>query len=105
MDKEFIKDGLNNDEIITIVRNIRTKVENNNNESVIDELKKEFHFFVERYPVLFELSTRTNEPFNWEYFNYFLNMRNKIISNELTSDKASVIIGEEWFKKHVKIPS
>jgi hypothetical protein len=30
-------------------------------------------------------------------------MRTKIINDELTSDKASVIVGEEWFAKHVKL--
>ena len=30
-------------------------------------------------------------------------MRNKIIKDELTSEKASVIVGDEWFKKHINI--
>ena len=53
--------------------------------------------------MLFDISTRTDETFNWEYLNYFLSMRNKIINDELTSEKASVIIGQEWFNKHTNI--
>ena len=52
--------------------------------------------------MLFDISCRTNEPFNWEYLNYFLSMRKKIIDDELTSEKASVIVGNEWYNKHVK---
>jgi hypothetical protein len=53
--------------------------------------------------MLFDISCRTNEPFNWEYLNYFLVMRKKIIDDELTSEKASVIVGNEWFNKHVNV--
>jgi len=108
MEKEFVKDGLKTDDIINTVKKIRETIENNpdklSDEVLINNLKKEFNFFSERYPLLFELSTRTNEPFNWEYLNFFLMMRNKIIDNELTNDKASVIVGQEWFNKHVKLP-
>jgi hypothetical protein len=30
-------------------------------------------------------------------------MRNKIINDELTSEKASVIVGNEWYNKHINI--
>lgn len=101
--KDFIKDGLDNDKIIEIIKKIRTVVEVKCNDSIIEDLKKEYSFFAERYPILFDISTRTNEPFNWDYLNYFLSMRNRIINDEITSEKASVIVGDEWFKKHVNI--
>lgn len=101
-EKDFIKDGLDNDAIIEIIKKIRTVVEVNSNDEVIENLKKEYAFFVERYPMLFDISIRTTEPFNWEYLNYFLSMRKKIINDELTSEKASVIVGNEWYNKHVK---
>jgi hypothetical protein len=101
--KDFIKDGLDNDKIIEIIKKIRTVVEVKCNDSIIEDLKKEYSFFAERYPILFDISTRTNEPFNWDYLNYFLLMRNRIINDEITSEKASVIVGDEWFKKHVNI--
>jgi len=101
--KDFMKDGLDNDKIIEIIKKIRTVVEVKCNDSIIEDLKKEYSFFAERYPILFDISTRTNEPFNWDYLNYFLLMRNRIINDEITSEKASVIVGDEWFKKHVNI--
>ncbi len=101
--KDFEKDGLENETIIKIIKEIREKIEKNLNIDISEELKKEYSFFAERYPVLFDISIRTNEAFNWEYLNYFLLMRTKIINDELTSDKASVIIGQEWFNKHTNI--
>ena len=101
--KDFEKDGLTNDEIVKIIQEIRVKVEINLKVDISEKLKTEYPFFVDRYPVLFDIATRTSEPFNWEYLNYFLSMREKIINDELTSDKASVIIGQEWFNKHTNI--
>lgn len=101
--KDFIKDGLDNDNIIEIIRKIREVVDKGCNDEIIEKLKTEHDFFYTRYPILFDIATRNDEPFNWDYLNYFLNMRTKIINDELTSDKASVIVGEEWFAKHVKV--
>ncbi len=102
-EKDFIKDGLNNDEIIEIIKKIRAVIDVKSNDEIIENLKQEHKFFYERYPILFDISTRNTEPFNWEYLNYFLNMRTKIINDELTTDKASVIVGEEWFNKHINL--
>lgn len=101
--KEFIKDGLENDKIVEIITQIRKVIDKNCNDEIIEKLKTEHEFFYKRYPILFDIATRNSEPFNWDYLNYFLNMRTKIINDELTSDKASVIVGEEWFAKHVKL--
>jgi hypothetical protein len=101
--KDFEKDGLENEEIIKIVREIREKIEVNLTIDISEKLKTEYPFFAERYPILFDIATRTSEAFNWEYLNYFLLMRTKIINDELTSDKASVIIGQEWFNKHANV--
>jgi hypothetical protein len=101
--KDFEKDGLDNEEIIKIVKEIREKIEVNLTIDISEKLKTEYPFFAERYPILFDIATRTSEPFNWEYLNYFLSMRTKIINDELTSDKASVIIGQEWFNKHANV--
>jgi hypothetical protein len=101
--KDFEKDGLENEAIIKVIKEIREKIDKNLNIDISEQLKTEYAFFAERYPVLFDISCRTTEPFNWEYLNYFLLMRTKIINDELTSDKASVIIGQEWFNKHTNI--
>lgn len=101
--KDFEKDGLENEEIIKTIKEIREKIEKNLKIDITEQLKKEYEFFVERYPILFDIASRTSEPFNWEYLNYFLSMRTKIINDELTSDKASVIVGQEWFNKHANV--
>lgn len=101
--KDFEKDGLENEEIVKIIQEIRNKIDNNPNVDITESLKTDYVFFVERYPILFDIASRTSEPFNWEYLNYFLSMRTKIITDELTSDKASVIIGQEWYNKHINI--
>jgi hypothetical protein len=101
--KDFEKDGLENEEIVKIIQEIRNKIDNNPNVDITESLKTDYVFFVERYPILFDIASRTSEPFNWEYLNYFLSMRTKIINDELTSDKASVIIGQEWFNRHVDV--
>jgi len=62
--KDFIKDGMTNDDIIATLKKIRSVIENKNvNDEIIE----------------------------------------KIVNNEMTSEKASVVVGEEWFKKHVNI--
>lgn len=101
--KDFIKDGMTNDDIINTLKKIRSVIENKSNNEIIEELKKEHDLFSSRYPVLFELATRNDEQFNWEYLQYFLNMRSKIVNDEITSEKASVVVGEEWFKRHVNV--
>ena len=100
--KDFVQDGLDNDNIIEVIKKIRNVVNIKINDEIIENLKKEHAFFVERYPMLFDIATR-KEEFNWEYLNYFLNMRKKIINDEITSEKASVIVGNEWYNKHVNI--
>jgi len=103
IEKDFIKDGLDNDKIIETIKKIREVIDKGCNDEILEKLKTEHDFFYKRYPILFDIATRNSEPFNWEYLNYFLSMRTKIINDELTSDKASVIVGEEWFSKHVKL--
>jgi hypothetical protein len=81
--KDFEKDGLDNEEIIKIIKEIREKIEVNLTIDISEKLKTEYPFFAERYPILFDIATRTSEAFNWEYLNYFLSMRTKIINDEL----------------------
>ena len=106
-EKEFLKDGLSNDDIIISISKIITRSKEDEFKKMEDmekyeTLKKEFDFFSDRYPMLFDLALR-NEDFNWTNLTYMLNMRNKIINDEITSENASKIIGKEWFDKHVNI--
>jgi len=107
--KDFIKDGLSNEEIILTIKKI---IERNKEDDIrkltemdkYEKLKEEFNFFSDRYPMLFELSTR-NENFNWNNLFYMLNMRNKIINDEMTSEDASKVVGKDWYDKYVDIKS
>ena len=96
MEKDFIKDGLTNEDIIRTIKEIRSKIKTSSNDNY-ENLKKEYNFFSERYPMLFEIATR-NEEFNWDNLNKMLEMRKKI-----EDDKASVIIGQQYYDKYVNI--
>jgi len=106
-EKEFITDGLSNEELIVNISNLirRSKDEDMrklNDMEKFEKLREEFKFFSERYPMLFEMAIR-DENFPWDNLSYMLNMRNKIINDELTSDSASQIVGKEWFEKFVDV--
>ncbi len=106
-EKDFIKDGLTNEVIISTIKEILEKknLDENKNLNEMDKyekFKKEYNFFADRYPMLFELTLR-NQDFDWNSLNYFLEMRNKIIDNQMTSEDASIKVGKEWFNKHINI--
>jgi len=101
MEKDFIKDGLTNEDIIKTIKEIRLKIKTSSKNNY-DNLKKEYDFFSERYPMLFELSTRKDE-FNWDNLNKMLEMRKKIEEDKITNDKAAVIIGQQYYDKYVNI--
>jgi hypothetical protein len=60
-------------------------------------------FFEERYPMLYAMVTK-EEGFDYASLEYFLNMRNKIIKNELSVEEASKEVGQVWFDKYYKNP-
>jgi hypothetical protein len=99
-EKDFIKDGLDNNKIIEIIKKIREVIDVDSSDKMIEKLKKENEFFAERYPMLFDLALR-DEQFNWDNLNYMLNMRNQIINDKMTSETASKVVGKEWFDKYV----
>ena len=68
-----------------------------------NKLKEEFEFFSDRYPMLFDMATRDDEPFDWEALNYFLTMRSRVINNQITNEQASIKVGKEWFDKFVDV--
>ena len=102
--KDFVADGMTTDEIKKTVRMIREYLEKNSKVSIEDRLKKielDNEFFIKRYPMLYELATR--DTFNYEHLNYFLNMREKVINDKISSDDASKTVGSEWFNKFVDV--
>lgn len=106
-DKDFIKDGMTNEQIIETIKAVRKRNQEAdirvlNEMDKYNKLKEEFEFFSDRYPMLFDMSTREGE-FDWSSLNYFLNMRNRIINNQMSSEEASQKIGKEWFDKFVDV--
>lgn len=102
--KDFVEDGLSTIEIRDKIKLIRQYLKNPNNTTIeqkIEYLKLTEKFFVERYPFLFEMCIQDN--FNYETLDYFLNMRDNIINNKMSSEEASKKVGQEWFDKNVDI--
>lgn len=102
--KEFVQDGLSTNEIRDKIKSIRLYLLNPNNntyEQKIEYLKLTESFFIERYPFLFDMCIK--EEFNYDTLNYFLNMRDNIINNKMTSEEASKKVGQEWFDKNIDV--
>jgi hypothetical protein len=102
---DFVKDGMTNDDIIKVMNEIIEKKKLDENKKLneyerYDKFKKEYEFFSERYPMLFDLSIRDGE-FDWNSLNYFLTMRTRIIEGKMNSEEASIKVGKEWFDKHI----
>lgn len=101
--KEFLKDGLDNMQITEIIKKIRKYIEGESSftyEEKLKTLENEYEEFIKRYPMLFDMASR-NDVFDWNSYNYFMNMRTKVINNELTAEKASVVVGQDMFDKHI----
>lgn len=103
-DKTFIQDGLSSDEIRKTIRNIREYIEKNGNTTIedrIEKLKVDYSFFLDRYPMLFDMCVRPSFDFN--NLNYFLQKREEIINDRSSSEDVSAQIGKEWFDKYVDV--
>ena len=108
---DFVKDGMETDDIRKMVQEIMLYMtENKSRFATEEELEKnmkktieDIDFFEGRYPMLYNMVTK-NKEFDYSSLEYFLNMRNKIIKNELTSEEASKEVGQVWFDKYYKNP-
>ena len=106
---DFVKDGMETADIKTMVQDIVLYMtENKTKYSSHDELLKEMKnsiegilFFEERYPMLYAMVTK-EEGFEYSSLEYFLEMREKIVNNQLTSEQASKVVGQVWFDKYYK---
>ena len=104
MNKEFLKDGLTNEELINTINNIikrKKEISYKDDNDKFEKLKTEFPQFAERYLMLFEMVIRDGD-FDWNSFNYMISMRNKIINNNMTAEEASKKVGQDWYDKYVK---
>ena len=107
-DHIFVKDGMETDEIRTMVQDIMLYIEEQRNKmdfkDIIASLKDNItniEFFEQRYPMLYQMVTK-EEGFEYQSLEYFLKMREGIIQNQMTSDDASKIVGQQWYDKYCK---
>ena len=107
-DHDFVKDGMETNEIRNIVQDIMLYIEENRNKmefkDIIATLKDNIdriEFFEKRYPMLYQMVTK-EEGFEYQSLEYFLKMREGIIQNRMTTDEASKIVGQQWFDKYCK---
>jgi len=104
---DFLSDGLNNDEIRVIVKEILSIIQDKKGTiphiNIVNTIAgdSKFKFFIERYPMLFDMVTK-DAVFDNESFEYFLSMRDEIIKNKVTSEEASKEVGQVWFDKFYK---
>jgi hypothetical protein len=108
---DFIKDGMESNDIKNLVQEIMLYMTEKKNsfsshEELLNSMKSSIEgllFFEERYPMLYAMVTK-EEGFDYASLEYFLNMRNKIIKNELSVEDASKEVGQVWFDKYYKNP-
>jgi hypothetical protein len=107
-DHDFVKDGMETNEIRNVVQDIMLYIEENRNKmefkEIIASLKDNINrveFFEKRYPMLYQMVTK-EEGFEYQSLEYFLKMREGIIQNQMTTDEASKIVGQQWFDKYCK---
>jgi hypothetical protein len=108
---DFVKDGMETADIRAMVQDIvlyttENKTKYSSHEELLNEMKKSIEgilFFEERYPMLYAMVTK-EEGFEYSSLEYFLDMREKIVNNKLTSEQASKVVGQVWFDKYYKNP-
>lgn len=108
---DFIKDGMETADIRAMVQDIvlyitENKGKNSSHDELLNKMKKSIEgilFFEERYPMLYAMVTK-EDGFEYSSLEYFLEMREKIVNNQLTSEQASKVVGQVWFDKYYKKP-
>lgn len=102
---DFVTDGYTTEELNQKILEIRDKYEIEKltepaSNELKEKIKNEYKFFEERYPFLFEMIIKRD--FDKERLDYFLSMREKIINNNITQEKASIKIGQEMYDTYMK---
>jgi hypothetical protein len=108
---DFVKDGMETADIRAMVQDIvlyttENKTKYSSHDELLNEMKKSIEgilFFEERYPMLYAMVTK-EEGFEYSSLEYFLDMREKIVNSQLTSEQASKVVGQVWFDKYYKKP-
>lgn len=96
--REEALDGLSNEEILSIVREIVTS--NGTTKEKMKTFSKSHPSFAERYPALLEMACAPN--FDMQRLEYMLNLRGQIQSKARTVEDASIEVGQVLFNEYVK---
>jgi hypothetical protein len=109
--EDFLLDGLDNKQITDIVQDIMKIIHDNkslssgqlSHTSLVHNITQEdkFKFFIERYPMLFEMVTK-EAGFDYSFFEYFLAKRETIIKKQKPSDEVHKQVGQEMFDLYYK---
>lgn len=105
---DFIVDGYNSLALIQLIKEIRDKYNIKDlkesyteNDSEYKMIGDEYNFFKERYPFLFDMTLKPDMDMN--RLEYMINLREQIVNNQTTFEKASQKIGTEMYNEyHVK---
>ena len=92
------EDELRTDENINIVNDIR-------NSSIpveqrFDHFAKIYTEFKERFPFLYKLACK--KDFDYNHFNYMMNMRSQVINKDKTVEDASKEVGNTFYNMYMK---
>jgi hypothetical protein len=101
--KDFIKDGYNTNDLLSIINEIRTNYEieklkeaYKETDQKYIEIENKYKFFKERYPFLFDMVLKPD--MDMDRFKYMINLREDIVNNKTTSEKASIKVGKDLYK-------
>lgn len=89
---------LESSELLSIVADIHQQPGSQKEKQRI--FRKKYPEFAERYPVLFEMSTR--EDFDIRKFQYMIHMRDSVSNNNISQYDASAKVGTMLYNDYVK---
>ena len=91
-------ESLSSEEILTIVTEISQFNWSQKEKQRV--YRKKFPEFVEKYPILFEMSTKDN--FDFQRLKFMLSLRNGIDNQSISQHDASVKVGQVLYNAYVK---
>jgi len=104
---DFITDGYTSEKLMEIIDEIRLKYDIINAKKIYKEGDKEYidiannyKFFKERYPFLFDMILKPDMDKN--KLNYLINMRENIVNNKISFEKASEKVGTTMYNEFHK---
>jgi len=102
---DFITDGYSNEKIFETIDEIRNKYEISKLKEPYNEysceykmIGNEYSFFKERYPFLFDMTLKPDMDI--DRLKYMMNLRQDIVDNKITFEKASNKVGVELYNKY-----